>query len=44
MKHSIKIAPTWFVDGGSVGDSAQLNEKIESALDKVYLAYLELEE
>ena len=44
VKHSIKIAPTWFVDGGSVGDSAQLNEKIESALDKLFLAYLELKE
>ena len=43
-KHNIKIAPTWFLDGGSVGDSAKLKEAIEIALDKVFLAYLELKE
>ena len=43
-KHNIKIAPTWFLDGGSVGDSEKLNKAIEAALDKVYLAYHELKE
>ena len=34
----------WQVAGGVVGNSAELKEKIDSTLDKIFLAYLELPE
>ena len=37
-------APKWEGDGGKIGNTAALKEDIETALDKVFLAYLELEE
>ena len=37
-------APKWEVDGGKAGNTADLKEEIETALDRVFLAYLELEE
>ena len=43
-KHGIQIAPAWAVAGGALGTTADLKEAIDTTLDKIFLAYLELKE
>jgi len=43
-KHEISLAASWPVESGKVGTTADLKEDIDTALDKVFLAYLELKE
>jgi hypothetical protein len=43
-KHNINDPASWIVLGGAVGNSARLKERIDTDLDKIFLAYLELKE
>ena len=43
-KHKIESPAMWPVAGGKLGTTVDLKEEIDTALDKVFLAYLELKE